>query len=199
MGIKVLLSGIGGDEVFAGYRRHLLAKYSSLIKIVPMKTLLLLNENFEKLFTRNLFSRRFKRFLNILDNNKNINISNLLRWQSQQDIKNILHQTIQSCFKKNNLADNCKLENNLKSILKIDQNYYLPDHNLNYTDKMSMSCGVEVRVPLIDNRVKYFINTVPDEYLIRNLETKWLLKKVMEKYLPKNLYIEKNRFWITNT
>ena len=132
-----------------------------------------------------------KDFLNILDNNKNINISNLLRWQSHQDIKNILHQNIQSCFKKNNLADNCKLENNLKSILKIDQNYYLPDHNLNYTDKMSMSCGVEVRVPLIDNRVKYFINTVPNDYLVRVLETKWLLKKVMEKYLPKKLYIEK--------
>ncbi len=191
MGIKVLLSGIGGDEVFAGYRRHLLAKYSSFIKVVPVKTLFLLNQNFEKLFTRNLFGRRFKRFLNILDDNNKINITNLLRWQSHDDIENILHKNIQSCLKKNNLVDNCKLENNLKSILKIDQNYYLPDHNLNYTDKMSMSCGVEVRVPLIDNRVKSFINTVPDKYLIRALETKWLLKKMMEKYLPNKFIYRK--------
>lgn len=191
MGIKVLLSGIGGDEVFAGYRRHLLAKYSSLIKIVPINTLHLLNQNFEKLFTRNLFGRRFKRFLNILDDNKKINITNLLRWQSHDDIKNILHQNIKFCLKKNNFVNHSKLENSLKSILKIDQNYFLPDHNLNYTDKMSMSCGVEVRVPLIDNRIKYFINTVPDEYLIRNLETKWLLKKVMEKYLPKKFIYRK--------
>ena len=43
MGIKVLLSGIGGDEVFAGYRRHVLAKYSFLLDIIPIQILAKLN------------------------------------------------------------------------------------------------------------------------------------------------------------
>ena len=191
MGIKVLLSGIGGDEVFAGYRRHILAKYSFLLDIIPIQILAKLNQSFEKTYDRKLFGRRINRFLNVLDENKKINISNLLRWHSYEDIKNVLNSNVKVNFDDINLTKSNEFRNNLKSMLLIDKKYYLPEHNLNYTDKMSMSCGVEIRVPLIDNRITSFMDSIPNEYLIKVSETKWLLKKVMEKYLPKNFIYRK--------
>lgn len=62
--------------------------------------------------------------------------------------------------------------------------FFLTDHNLNYTDKMSMAHGVEVRVPYLDKELVEFSTTIPPHLKMKGLTTKYLLKKVAEKYLP---------------
>ena len=65
--------------------------------------------------------------------------------------------------------------------------YFLADHNLNYTDKMSMAHGVEVRVPYLDKELVEFSTTIPPSLKMKGLTTKYLLKKVAERYLPQEV------------
>jgi asparagine synthase (glutamine-hydrolysing) len=90
-------------------------------------------------------------------------------------------------------------------MLALEQRYYLADHNLMYTDKMSMAAGVEVRVPFLDLQLVEFSAFIPDRYRLHAGEAKWILKKAMEPYLPKNIiYRPKTGFgvplrrWIRN-
>jgi asparagine synthase (glutamine-hydrolysing) len=84
-------------------------------------------------------------------------------------------------------------------------NTFLVSHNLNYTDKLSMAQGIEVRVPYLDLELVEFSTTIPPKLKLNGSETKYLLKKVAERYLPKEIiYRGKTGFggpvrkWILN-
>ena len=80
-------------------------------------------------------------------------------------------------------------------MLKLEQKTFLVDHNLNYSDKMSMECGIELRVPFLDFDLVKFSHQLPDNFKIKNNQTKYLLKKVAERYLPKDvIYRSKTGF-----
>lgn len=68
-----------------------------------------------------------------------------------------------------------------------DTKTFLPDHNLTYSDKATMAAGVEGRPPLIDHRIVEFMFSLPLEYRINGRSQKYLLKKSMEGYLPKEI------------
>jgi asparagine synthase (glutamine-hydrolysing) len=61
---------------------------------------------------------------------------------------------------------------------------FLPDHNLNYTDKLSMAHGVETRVPLLDLALVAHANALPVGDKLHGTTTKWIFKKAMEPLLP---------------
>lgn len=70
---------------------------------------------------------------------------------------------------------------------------------------MSMACGLEVRVPFLDEDLVDFVSTIPSNFKQRGHQGKWILKKTMEPYLPKNvIYRQKAGFgiplrrWIKN-
>jgi asparagine synthase (glutamine-hydrolysing) len=75
----------------------------------------------------------------------------------------------------------------LQRMLALEQRFFLADHNLLYTDKMSMAASVEVRVPLLDNELVRLANALPPRFKQRGREGKWILKKVMEPYLPREV------------
>jgi asparagine synthase (glutamine-hydrolysing) len=72
-------------------------------------------------------------------------------------------------------------------MLALEQRFFLADHNLIYTDKMSMAVGVEVRVPFLDLDLVEFAEQIPTNFKQRGREGKWVLKKAMEPYLPKDV------------
>ena len=72
-------------------------------------------------------------------------------------------------------------------MLALEQRYFLTDHNLNYTDKMSMAVGVETRVPFLDGNLVDFASKIPNKYKQNVSIGKWVLKKAMEPYLPKEI------------
>jgi asparagine synthase (glutamine-hydrolysing) len=72
----------------------------------------------------------------------------------------------------------------LQRMLALEQRFFLADHNLLFTDKMSMAVGVEVRVPFLDNDLVRLANALPPGLKQRGAEGKWVLKKAMEPYLP---------------
>jgi asparagine synthase (glutamine-hydrolysing) len=72
----------------------------------------------------------------------------------------------------------------LERMLALEQRFFLADHNLTYTDKMSMAAGVEVRVPFLDLDLVDFAARIPLALKQRGQVGKWILKKAMEPFLP---------------
>ena len=72
-------------------------------------------------------------------------------------------------------------------MLLLEQRYFLTDHNLNYTDKMSMAEGVETRVPFLDPDVVSMASRIPDRFRQRGSQGKWILKQAMQGVLPKEV------------
>jgi asparagine synthase (glutamine-hydrolysing) len=75
----------------------------------------------------------------------------------------------------------------LDRMLALEQRFFLTDHNLNYTDKMSMAVGVEARVPFLDLDLVEFAQRVPVAVRQRGSVGKWVLKRAMEPLLPRDV------------
>jgi len=77
--------------------------------------------------------------------------------------------------------------NDLNRMLYVDTKTWLPDDLLVKADKMTMAASVELRVPFLDHRLAEFAARLPVSYKIHGGETKYLLKKLMEPYLPRDV------------
>ena len=75
----------------------------------------------------------------------------------------------------------------LDQMLTLEQRFFLADHNLIYTDKMSMAVGVEVRTPFLDLDLVEFSGQIPNRLKQKGSIGKWVFKKAMEPYLPKDI------------
>jgi asparagine synthase (glutamine-hydrolysing) len=69
-------------------------------------------------------------------------------------------------------------------MLYLDGRYFLPDHNLNYTDKMAMATGVEVRVPLLAVDLVRFASQLPVGHKLHGRTGKWILRRAVAGLLP---------------
>ena len=83
----------------------------------------------------------------------------------------------------------------LNRMLALEQRFFLADHNLTYTDKMSMAASVEVRVPFLDPDLVDFAARIPERLKQHGRVGKWVLKKAMEPFLPRDvIYRPKSGF-----
>jgi asparagine synthase (glutamine-hydrolysing) len=75
----------------------------------------------------------------------------------------------------------------LSSMLLADQINYLPDDNLAKVDRASMATSLETRLPLLDHRLVEFSWRLPDDLKLRGRTTKWLLREILDRYVPRSL------------
>ena len=167
-GIKVLLSGSGGDDIFSGYRRHLAVNFDNYFNWLPIRIKRYLESKSINLNTKNVFSRRLRKLLSGITLDENNKIVNYFIWTKKEDLFNlyspIFKRNIEQHDAKNEmLAYLNTLEVNLtmlEKVLLLEQKYFLTDHNLIYTDKMSMAHGIEVRVPFLDLELVNFASNI---------------------------------------
>ncbi len=196
-GIKVLLSGAGGDDIFTGYRRHQAINALNIFNIMPFEIRKLLSKLLLPYSNSKLFSKRLKKLFRSFKYDGNEQLVEMFKWISKNDLQNILSDNTRNTlygdgFIKDemlNYLHNNFLKNSskIRKILALEQRFFLGDHNLIYTDKMSMAAGVEVRVQFLDNDLIEFASKLPNNILQRKSESKWILKKVAEQYLPKEI------------
>jgi asparagine synthase (glutamine-hydrolysing) len=91
----------------------------------------------------------------------------------------------------------------VERMLDLEMRGFLPDHNLNYTDKAGMAHGVEVRVPLIDQRLVDFAGAVSWRLKTTLTEEKWIFKQAVAARLPRSVLTRKKtgfgapvRLWV---
>lgn len=77
--------------------------------------------------------------------------------------------------------------NDVERMMVLDTLSYLPDDILVKVDRAAMSTSLEVRVPFLDYRVFDFAWRLPIEYKLRNMQTKWILRQLLYRYVPPEL------------
>ncbi len=212
-GIYVLLSGLGGDDLFAGYRRHQAVLYDRYLYKVPFVFRNFVAKFVESFPVKTAPFRRLKKFLSkFKEEQLCYGLVNYYKWLQDDKVfdlftdeykKELLNFDSSTVFL-DSLKSIPKESDPLNQMLFWEMNYYLPDHNLNCTDKLSMKHGVEVRVPFCDPDLVKLSTLIPPELKVKNGISKYLLKKVAERYLPNDLiYRPKTGFggpirkWIT--
>ena len=77
--------------------------------------------------------------------------------------------------------------NNVEAMRRWDVHQYLPDGLLVKVDRASMSASLESRAPLLDHNVVELAFALPQQMLVRNGVGKWVLRRVLDRYVPRHL------------
>ena len=191
-GIKVLLSGAGGDDLFSGYRRHAILPLQSLLSLLPRAAGGALSTWANSANGSSPTMRRIRRALAHANLRGDEWLASLFAWSVKQnryplftpDVRSHLDDQAEFLSLTRSLTNIPREHNPLNRLLYLEGKHFLADHNLNYTDKMGMTTGVEIRVPLLDFDLIDFATRIPPRLKQRGGEGKYILKRAMEPFLP---------------
>jgi asparagine synthase (glutamine-hydrolysing) len=201
--LKVVLSGDGGDELFAGYDTYIADKLYGYYRKLPG-------------VARNLFDQAAKAISPTSQKKGMVNI--LKRYLEGAELPEKLHHArwmiflnevekthlytrellpqldfeetyaaIVRCFERAEYGDKLDRE------LYVDLKTYLSDDILVKVDRMSMANSLEARVPYLDHRVVEFSFSIPAHLKMKNYKRKYVLKKSMEGILPDEILTKKKQ------
>lgn len=188
--VTVSLSGDGGDELFLGYERYNWIRLWNKLSTIPLGA-------------RKLLSRagsRLPAWAWQLIGSKGLKYRWRLSGVESRDFKAFYqylvshHKTPEDFVigaKEPGTAFNAPFNMNgsiRHQAAYLDLKQYIPDDILTKLDRTSMAVSLEARVPLLDHRVVEFAASLPDDYKIRDGENKWLLRKVLERHVPRQLF-----------
>ena len=196
--VKVVLGGQGGDEIFGGYARYLLAYFEQCIgaaidgtykdgnfvvtpeSIIPNLGVLQEYKPMIRSFWRDgLFGPLDERYFRLID--RSADAQNEFDW-SLLDMERV-HEAYRSVF--NNIR-NVRHESYFDSMTHFDFKCLLPAL-LHVEDRMSMAHGLESRVPFLDHPLIEFLATVPADVKFRGGQMKHLLKRSYSDVIPKEI------------
>ena len=190
-GVSVLLSGLGGDELFLGYPGTALSKKIKRLFKIPYAL--------RKHIPKNLFnfSNKLNKGAELLAAKELVSalgyISGKCFWDCEVD------QLLSNHRQRERNADSHFLKvlesekELVNQIMTWDLKSYLPDNGLHISDMSTMAEGVEMRVPFLNNSLIDFGLQIPARLKTKGGRLKAILRKVEERYLPKELLIQKKR------
>jgi asparagine synthase (glutamine-hydrolysing) len=202
--VKVVLGGHGGDELFGGYTRYFLAYLEQALKgainqtqeegkhillfsdLLPQLTSL---KNYSPLmknfWSEGLFDPMDQRYFKLL--NRSSDLIGLLNNEITSNLKpNSTYEKFRESFNSANSSSyinkmlNFDLENILPSLLHVE-------------DRVSMAASLESRVPFLDPRLVETLYSISPTIKFKKGESKYLLKKIAEKYIPNQVIERKDK------
>ncbi len=201
---KVMLSGMGGDEVFAGYPRQMAMQIAGKLDFMPtairkplMKTVdsLLYGGMKGKLTAPMRNAKKFAKSAALDFENRYLGFGTYFT----NEMKNRLYTKDLVDTQKNfdayhyhkNYFAKSKNWSPLNRLLYVDFKTFMPALNLDTTDKTSMAANLEVRVPFLNNEMLDLSQKIPNQLKLKGLERKFILKKACEKILPNEIIYRK--------
>jgi asparagine synthase (glutamine-hydrolysing) len=200
--VTVAMSGDGGDEVFAGYNRHRIARVAlgrlfdlplparralrSALLALPTDTWSRLVERGPHRFRGRRVADNIHKLAGVLDAGGWGELHQLLasHWQ---DPSRIVLGGYEPSSPFTDPYVGVLLTDPMERMVFLDTITYLPDDILTKVDRASMSVSLEVRVPLLDHRLLELVWRLPTRFRIRDGETKWALRQLLYQHVPKPL------------
>jgi len=200
---KVVLGGQGGDEIFGGYTRYLVAYFEQCIKaaidgksqngnfVVTYESIipnLIALQNYKPMLKQfwkeGLFESMDRRYFQLI--NRAPDLGDEIRWEHLEPYS--ARQTFGSIFH----GDNVKKESYFDLMTHFDFKTLLPGL-LQVEDRMSMAHGLESRVPLLDRSIVELAATIPADIKFKNGNMKHIFKQVISPYLPSVILERKDK------
>ncbi|HSZ26369.1 MAG TPA: asparagine synthase C-terminal domain-containing protein, partial [Cytophagaceae bacterium] len=193
-GVKVVLSADGGDELFCGYthyekiakRKLKLDATSYTLKKIQQASIKYTQQSgiLRKSILFNL-EHKVLTYLDMLSAQDDISLyETSISNQSSEELKYLLVK--ESQFKSTRYEGNTKFF--LEKMMLWDLLHYLPDDLLVKVDRATMYNSIEGREPFLDHRIVEYSLNLPLHYKIRNGNNKYILKKILSRYIPSHLY-----------
>lgn len=193
--VKVVLSGEGGDELFAGYPKYVvdwIARYYHLIPqairngiIQPFIESLPYSMRKLKTAARNISQPAPQRWMNWFGVFNGQLKDNLLSPSLKATIDLDSSRAFRGWLERNPQRDD------LSSMLYLDTKIWLPDNLLMKGDKMTMAASLESRMPLLDYKLIEYAASIPSSAKIKSLKAKYLLKRAFADFLPEPILTRK--------
>jgi len=198
--LTVLISGMGGDEVFAGYPRHAAVKVAEAYNMIPSfisrpvvaalpgarpGRLTALFRNTKKLARSARLPER-ERYLGFGTYFTEADKAELYAGPLRDAA-----QDFDAYREHRRYFDRVAGQDFINQMLYVDLKTFLPCLNLTYTDKTSMASSVEVRVPLLDHELVEMAARIPARLKLKGLTRKYILKRAAEAWLPREIIYRK--------
>ena len=197
--VKVILSGVGGDELFGGYRRYLGGHYAQRFQAMPGWA-----RRAASMAAQRLPADRHSKLLNVMRLAKGFVASAEMgadeRYRSYLQV--IGRETVSALLLDAPPAGEDLLaqafrgagnSDDLNRMLAVDAETQLPDDLLMLTDKMSMAVSLECRVPLLDHQLVELAATMPASVKLRGGRLKHIMKAALAPMLPDDILNRKKR------
>jgi asparagine synthase (glutamine-hydrolysing) len=201
--VTVSLSGDAGDELFGGYNRYLLADKWQKIERVPFFLRKMTGHLIDTL-SPSAWDAIFQQLTKIktFPSNMGEKLQRLAKRLEKVDGTHALYYSLVSEIDSpENIVLGAKephtwltqfgmrmpFQDPKQQMMFLDAMTYLPDDILVKVDRAAMANSLETRVPFLDHRVVEFASRLPMNMKVRDGETKWLLRKVLYQYVPREL------------
>ncbi len=198
MGIPVLLSGAGGDDIFSGYRRHRALQFERWWAWLPqsartaIQSVAVLAAMGRWKRQGGVIGRRLTKMFTHAGEDAERRLIAYFWWSPDRLRRNLYSADFAAQIGSADVAEPLHASlaeipaecDPLQRMLFLETRHFLADHNLNYTDRAGMSAGVEVRVPLLDLDLIEFAARIPAPMKQRGSEGKSIFKEAMQDMLP---------------
>ena len=184
--VKVVLSGDGGDELFAGYDKYLVEGKERKYRFLPAPARRVLGV-IGTMIPEGIRGRNFLRHISLAGGQRYLDASTLFRWEQQRMLFRPEVFAWLSSYDPWQQAGEFLARANgnwLSALQYLDIQSYLPLDILTKVDRMSMAHSIEARVPLLDHKLVEFAATIPPELTLRTGTTKYIFKRAMRGVLP---------------
>lgn len=201
--VKVALSGLGGDELFAGYRRYSGIKLAHSVSKLPKVVLKLISKLAQKMPEPTNGAERVdhvKRFFRYISSDlaetyfgfmSSIDGEKKSKLYSQSLLQSVDFDKTKAFVK--DLFNKPTSKDPVDRALYTDLNLYMPDQILVLSDRLSMAHSLEVRVPLADVKVVQHCAEITSKAKLNRLNTKIIIKKIASGILPESILNHKKQ------